>query len=163
MDIDKIYELYFRDVYVYLLSITKNKEIAEDITSDTFLKALKNLDKFDGKKDIRAWLFTIAKNTYYTYAKRQKIFISKEIDVDTQDTKSCILDNVESKEQAIVIHKIIHSLKEKDKDVFNLRVFGELSFDDIGLVFGKSSGWARVTFFRAKKQIVQQMEEKNNE
>ena len=61
MDLDIIYDMYFKDVFLYVLSLSKNKEIAEDITGETFLKALKNLDKFDGKKDIRAWLFTIAK------------------------------------------------------------------------------------------------------
>ena len=68
MDIEKIYKLYFKDVYRYLYSISKNASLAEDITQDCFFKALKNIDKYDGSKDIRAWLFTIAKNTLYTHS-----------------------------------------------------------------------------------------------
>lgn len=71
MDFESIYQLYFKDVFLFLRSISVNEDIAEEITQETFTKALKAIDTFDGNKDIRAWLFTIAKNTYYTYCKRQ--------------------------------------------------------------------------------------------
>ena len=152
MDLEKIYDMYFKDVYYYVLSISKSKEIAEDITADTFLKAMKNLNKFDGKKDIRAWLFTIAKNTYFTYAKRQKIYsttpLLETINIPQQnDSLDCVINY----ENRLEIHKFIHSMENPYKEVFSLRIFGELPFEDIGAVFGKSSGWARVTYFRAKK------------
>ena len=164
MDLDIIYDMYFKDVFLYVLSLSKNKEIAEDITGETFLKALKNLDKFDGKKDIRAWLFTIAKNTFFTYAKRQNIYASCALDENINNSsQNVVLENILSNEQRLVIHKFLHSMDNPYKEVFSLRIFGELPFDDIGAIFGKSSGWARVTFFRAKKQILEHMEENNNE
>lgn len=70
MDFDYIYRAYFRDVFLYLRSLSANETIAEEITQETFVKALKSIDSFDYSKDIRAWLFTIARNTYYTYCKR---------------------------------------------------------------------------------------------
>lgn len=72
MEIEKVYKLYFKDVYTFLYGLSQNKAVAEDITQDTFLKAMKNIDLFDGRKDIKAWLFTIARNTYYTEYNRQK-------------------------------------------------------------------------------------------
>ena len=78
MDFDLIYQAYFKDVFLYMCSLSADENIAEEITQEAFTKALKSLDSFDGKKDIRAWLFTIAKNTYYTYCKRQKIFREHE-------------------------------------------------------------------------------------
>lgn len=66
MDFESIYQLYFKDVFLFLRSISVNEDIAEEITQETFTKALKAIDTFDGNKDIRAWLFTIAKNTYFS-------------------------------------------------------------------------------------------------
>lgn len=63
MDFESIYQLYFKDVFLFLRSISVNEDIAEEITQETFTKALKAIDTFDGNKDIRTWLFTIAKNT----------------------------------------------------------------------------------------------------
>lgn len=151
---EKIYEMYFEDVYRYILSISKNKNIAEDITSETFLKAIKNIDKFDGKKDIRAWLFTIAKNTYYTSVKRENIYTEEIETVEKFD----FVDNIINKEQAMNVHKHLHKLKEPYKEVFMLRIFGELSFKEISEIFNKSESFARVTFHRAKNQIINLME-----
>ena len=78
MDFDLVYQTYFKDIFLYMRSLSADEQIAEEITQEAFTKALKSLDSFDGKKDIRAWLFTIAKNTYYTYCKRQKNFTPKE-------------------------------------------------------------------------------------
>ena len=130
MDFEQIYKSYFKDVFLYLRSLSASEDMAEEITQETFVKALKAIDTFDGPKNIRAWLFTIAKNTYYTYCKRKKMYADEE---------------------------------EPYKEVFNLRVFGELPFEKIGLLFGKSPGWARVTFYRAKKQIYEYMEAKEYE
>lgn len=70
MDFDCIYKSYYLDVYHFLCGLSSNKEIAEDITQETFTKALTAINSYDGRKDIRAWLFTIARNTYFTYCKR---------------------------------------------------------------------------------------------
>ena len=72
MDFDCIYKSYYLDVYHFLCGLSSNKEIAEDITQETFTKALTAINSYDGRKDIRAWLFTIARNTYFTYCKLRK-------------------------------------------------------------------------------------------
>lgn len=156
MDFGYIYQLYFKDVFLYLRSLSASEDTAEEITQETFAKALKAIDSFDGKKDIRAWLFTIAKNTYFTDCKRQKIFVDEEsLDGITQ---SFFTERMIDEESAFLIHRFLHDMDEPYKEVFSLRVFGELSYEKIAALFGKSPGWARVTFYRAKKQIMDYME-----
>lgn len=163
MDFEEIYEKYFKDVYLYLLGISSNKSIAEEITQDAFFKALKNIDSFDNKNDIRRWLFTIAKNTYYSYYKKNKRLIGDEQLESVPDNSVKIVENLENEEDAFEIHKFLHTMASPYKDVFNLRVFGELSFAKIGSIFGKSESWARVTFFRAKSKVAEYMEGKSIE
>lgn len=163
MDFDFIYETYFKDVFLYLRSLSANGDIAEEIAQETFVKALRSLDKFDGSKDIRAWLFTIAKNTYYTYCKRQKIYTGEEPPENIEDTQSVFFDRIADEETAFRIHQFLHNLKEPYKEVFYLRVFGELPYEKIAALFGKNSSWARVIFYRAKLQIKEYMEELDNE
>jgi RNA polymerase sigma-70 factor, ECF subfamily len=150
-------------VFLYIRSIAKNEDIAEEITQETFVKALKSIDSFDGSKDIRAWLFTIAKNTYFTYCKRQQIYVDREIDDTIVSQNSSVEDSLINEENAFSIHCFLHSMNEPYKEVFTLRVFGELSYKKIGALFSKSSGWARITYYRAKKQILQYMEAAENE
>lgn len=163
MDFDGIYRSYFRDVFLYMCSLSANEDIAEEITQETFVKALRSIDTFDGSKDIRAWLFTIARNTYFTYCKRRKIYADEEMTEDAASVQTDFTKRFADEESAFLIHRFLHSMEEPYKEVFNLRVFGELPYEKIGAIFGKSSGWARVTYYRAKKQIIEYMEAMENE
>lgn len=163
MDFEQIYQLYFRDVYLYLRSLSASENVAEEITQETFVKALKAIGSFDGTKDIRAWLFTIAKNTYYTFCKREKIYADEMLTDNAIDPKPTLEERFTDEESAFVIHQFLHQMSEPYKEVFSLRVFGELPFEKIGALFGKSAGWARVTFYRAKKQILEYMEAMEHE
>ena len=161
MNFEGIYQAYYYDVYLYTKSLVADKEIAEEITQETFFKALKSFHQFDGKKDVRAWLFTIAKNTYFTHYKRQKREINMEENLAQQDVQ--LVDYLMNEERALAIHRFLHAMEEPYKEVFSLRTFGELSFEAIGNLFGKSDGWARVTYYRAKKKIMAYMEAKQDE
>lgn len=158
MSFEELYQKYFQEIYLYVKSLSRNEKIAEDITQETFFKALKHLDSFDGSKDIRAWLFTIAKNTYYSSYKKH----IREISGDLQSepiTETIMMNQLVNSDVAFKVHQFIHEMDEPYKEVFTLRVFGELPFEKIGLLFGKSASWARVTYYRAKKKIAQKMEE----
>ncbi|MBM7541222.1 RNA polymerase sigma-70 factor (ECF subfamily) [Amphibacillus cookii] len=147
---------------MFIKSLSHDESIAEEMTQDTFFKALKAIEKFDGSRDIRAWLFTIARNTYFSHYKRNK----RQIDIDSLG-ESCmgvqIVNHLMNEEDAFIVHQFLHSMTDPYKEVFSLRTFGELSFEKIGRLFGKSAGWARVTYYRARKQIIEYMEEKNDE
>ncbi len=163
MEFEDAYRRYFRDVYRFALGLTQDGPLAEEITQETFFKALKAFEKFDGSKDIRAWLFTIARNRFYDYCRAQNRTISQEELPQEPPEGVRIEERMEDGEQAFAIHQFLHNMAEPYKEVFTLRVFGELPFEKIGRLFGKSANWARVTFYRARVQIATYMEETEHE
>lgn len=156
MDFEETYKTYFQNVCQFVCSLTGDPVLAEEITQETFLKAMQAVDKFDGQKDILAWLFTIARNTYYSHCRKQKRLSREEAPEPCNDA---VLERMMEREQADAIYAFLHGMKEPYKEVFTLRVLGELSFERIGKIFGKSDGWARVTYYRAKRMIAEHMEE----
>ena len=178
---EELYKTYFHDIFLYSKSLCKNDNLAEELTQETFFKALKSIDKFKGDCDVRVWLCQIAKNTYYSYLRKNKRLESFEEQVtemvgqaadatgSMQGTGTMsatagqmvrpVEDAVIDKETALAIHRILHDMEEPYKEVFSLRIFGELSFGQIGSIFGKTENWACVTFHRAKAKIQERMEE----
>lgn len=161
----KIYETYFRDVYSYMKRLSKDESIAEEMTSEAFFKAMRSIDSFRGDCDIRVWLCQIAKNCYLTYLKKARRFAELEI-LETSGA-SAYGDQVEElvveRSEALRIHRLTHELPEPYKEVFMLRVFGELSFRRIGSIFEKTENWACVTYHRARNKIIEKMEAGNDE
>lgn len=150
-EFDEVYTEYFSRVYRFLVLLCKNSTLAEEITQETFFKALRSINQFDGRCDIGTWLCKIAKNTYYDYLKKHKNRV--ETSLEFIPSQQNIEDIISDKEIALEIHKILHNLKEPYKEVFSLRVFGQLSFEQIGFLFEKPENWARVTYYRAKIMI----------
>ncbi len=161
MEFDQIYSTYFKSVYLYAMQLSGNKHIAEEITSDTFYKAIHSIDKFRGDCDMRVWLCQIAKNTYYSYLKKNKKVLSMEEtnlrDSPSSDTPVDVL--ISNLEKAQIIRKILHDIPDPYKEVFMWRVFGELSFKEIGNLYDKTNNWACVTYHRARRIIQSRLEE----
>ncbi len=157
-EIEDVYNAYFKDVYLYIYSLSGDKHVAEDITAETFMKAIQSIDNFKGNCDIRVWLCQIAKNSYFSYLRKKK----KDVDLETLPERAddCVVDDmIAASEASMKIHEVLHSLSEPYKEVFTLRVFGELSFKQIGHLFGKSENWACVTYHRARNKIKKRMGE----
>ena len=153
-EIDVIYAEHFRSVYRYALSLCRNEAMAEDVTSETFLKAMGAIDRFRGECGVKVWLCQIAKHTYFSLLKKSKgeAYIDDlevEIESDGPDFTEKLLD----KASALEIHRCLRGLEEPYKEVFSLRTFGELSFAEIAELFGKTENWARVTYHRSKLKI----------
>lgn len=155
-ELEEIYSNYFKDVYLFIYSLSKDPHISEDLTSETFVKAIKSIESFKGNCDIKVWLFQIAKNSYYTYIRKRKNLVVLDSVPEKKDDFD-IEKSVFSSEESMRIHEILHNLPEPYKEVFSLRVFGELSFRQIGNLFGKTDNWACVTFHRAKNKIRKEM------
>ena len=162
LNIQEVYEQYFTVVYRYLLSLSHNTHIAEELTQETFFKALKKVDDFRGDCDLRVWLCQISKNTYYDYLKKNKKYAPESQDEKKESFPSDLLQNFSDKETALQVHKVLHRLSEPYKEVFSLRVFGELSFSNISDLFGKSESWARVTYHRACKKIREELDDEDH-
>ncbi|MDY3009984.1 MAG: RNA polymerase sigma factor [Clostridiales Family XIII bacterium] len=158
---DKIYNQYFKDVYKYIFALSQSKETAEEITQETFFKALKGIDSFRGDCDLRVWLCQIAKHTYFRELKKDK-HVAGELDLEQPDRTDTEADFIK-KESALQIYQILHHMEEPYKEVFSVRTFGELPFKEIGQIFGKSEGWARVIYYRAKVKIQERLEEEQHE
>lgn len=156
-EFENIYRTYFKDVYLYVRSMSHNEDIAEEIAAETFFKAMKSLDRFKGTCDIRVWLCQIAKNCYFSYLRRKKQADLSAIaePIDEFD----LLQRICETEESLKIMEIVHSLNEPYKEIFMLRVFGELTFKQIAYLFKKNENWACVTFHRAKSKIKEKMEE----
>ena len=153
-ELDEIYRLYAGDVYRFALRLCHDGALAQDIVQDTMLKAVKSIDKFDGKCSLKTYLCTIARNLYFNHLKRAE---NRNLPLDDAEEAVSVV-SVEQrtldKLQAQQIHKALHRLDEPYKEVFTLRVFAELKYSEIGALFGKTDGWARVIYFRAKERIL---------
>ena len=155
-DFQAVYDLYFRDVYRYTLGLCRSASVAEEITQETFFKALSSLDSFDGKCKVSVWLCQIAKNTYISTCRKEK-HLDHDADIGYLVSSQNIEDKYLSKESAFEVHKILHKLPEPYKEVFSLRAFGELSYEQIAELFGKTETWARVTYHRARLKIKEEL------
>ena len=149
MNFEEIYSEYAAAVYRFLIGLTHDAQLSEELTQECFYRAYKNLLKFRGDCKLSVWLCQIAKNAYFDYCRKTKAAtILNEASGENEPEDGFLL-----KENAAQIHRILHSLDEPYKEVFTLRVFGELSYKDIASLFEKSENWARVVFFRAKIKI----------
>lgn len=156
-DFENIYHTYFKDVFLYLKSLSQSNEIAEEITAETFFKAMRSLDNFQGTCDVRVWLCQIARNSYLSYLRKNKRMVNIDKIGEIADEFDFIQFLSDTKD-SMEIHQIIHSLNEPYKEVFMLRVFGELTFRQIAQIFSKNENWACVTYHRARLKIKNSME-----
>ncbi len=153
---ERVYCEYYPAVYRYVLSLSKNCDIAEEIAQETFFKALKNIERYDPEQKMLTWLCAIAKNTYFTEIKKKAR--NEELNEEIPCDENEIVDRLIDSEDSMDILKALHTLPEPYKEVFTLRVLGSFSFIKIGELFSKSEVWARVTFFRSKTMIKERLE-----
>ena len=158
IDFEDIYERFFKDVYLFVLAMSGDPSMAEEITQETFFKALKEIEHFKGNWSVKSWLCQIAKHLYIDDVRRKKRFESVKkgvagIQKEEGDAESAVI----RREEVLSIYKTLHCLDEPYKEVFGLRTLGELSYREIGEIFEKSESWARVTYHRAKLKIRENM------
>lgn len=158
-EFEAIFKEFSPVVFRFLLSLCGDESLAEELTSETFYHAYLHIGKFRGDCKFETWLCQIAKNALY-HEQRRRGRIAGQDPLDTTEADSNFFEAIANKEQAIQIYKHLHLLKEPYREVFMLRVFGELSFGEIADVCGRSEVWAKVTFYRAKNKLMEDMEGK---
>lgn len=139
-------------LYKYIYCLSGNEELSEEIVQDTFLVAVKDINKFEGKCKISTWLCSIAKNIWYQRLKKENKINQISIDNIEVIDKS-IEENLCDKEERIELFKKIQKLDEETKNVIYLRTFGNLSYEEIAEIMNKTSSWARVVYFRGKQKL----------
>ena len=148
----------YEAVYHYVLSLCRDDSVAQDVTQETFLRAMRSSTQFRGTSSLYTWLCAIAKNQWLNHCRSG----NREVTLDDPtfheaDTGITLEEKVIEKDSAMQIHMILHNMQEPYKEVFSLRVFGQLSFQEIAHLFGKTESWARVTHHRARKMINEKM------
>lgn len=156
-DMEEIYKKHSQTVYKYIFCLSNgNSDLAEEITSETFTIAIEKIDQFKGNCKISTWLCQIAKFLWYKELKKKNKIKFEQLENLEADEK--IEDDLIEKEQKLQIFKDIQTLDEKTKDVMYLRLMGNLNFNEIGEVMGKTANWARVTYYRGKQKIKEEEE-----
>ena len=158
-EFEAVYRQYFSLVFSYARRLTGDDHLAEELTEETFFKALKCLKNYDGQEDLKAWLCAVAKNTWRSHYRKYQRLAPLEGLPEPEDSASPPAALLENRDEAWRLHELLHGLDEPYKEVFSLRVFGELSHTQIAKLFGKTETWARVTYHRAKQKLYREMEE----
>ena len=155
---EKLYKAFYMKVFSYVVTLAKDRGDAEEITQETFFRAISTEKSFKGESESFTWLCAIAKNIFID-EKRRSAREDDELSEELPDNDRGIEQKLSDKAMSLKIHSILHQLEEPYKEVFQLRVFGELSFAEIGSIFGKTETWARVTYHRARLKIKERMDE----
>ncbi|MGM0885259.1 MAG: RNA polymerase sigma factor [Bacillota bacterium] len=152
----ELYGLYSKDLFNYLLYLTNDNSLAEELVQETFYQAFKSIHRFQGKSKVKTWLYQIAKHVYYNQLRKNtssykvEHFHEEVGHTDNFDTPELLF---EKKEEVKLLHSAIMELQEPYKQVVILRAFNELSFQEIGEILAESENWARVTFHRGKQKL----------
>mgnify|MGYP001148117993 FL=1 len=151
-NMDEIYEECFETVYKYLFCLTHNSDISEELTQETFYRAVKKIDTYNGKCKISVWLCQIAKHLWYNQCRKNKRIVDTDETFDIEDPQN-LEEQFIAGEEKVSLYKKMQNLDEKTREVMYLRITGELSFKEIGEILGKTENWARVTFYRGKSKL----------
>lgn len=159
-EFERIYRVYFQDVYRFVRRLSGDEATAEEITSETFFKAMQAIDRFRGESDLRVWLCQIAKNLYYTeLRKRGRLTALDDPQALAQPApEASPEERAADAADAAQIERLVRALPDPYREVFQLRVFAELPFERIGAMYGKSANWACVTYHRARQKIRTKLE-----
>ena len=142
-DLDQMYRTYSRKVYLYLLSLSQNPALSEDLMQETFLKAALKIDTFQGNSSLSSWLCSIAKNLYCDAMRRQKNHVPLAEEMFSFDPK----------QRDLRIFGCLHELSEPYREILYLRIFCFMSYREIGEILGKTETWSRVMFYRGKEKL----------
>lgn len=154
VDMDSVYRKYSLSLKKYVFGMCRNETLADDIVSETFYRAIKNIDSFRGG-NIFTWLCEIAKNTYFNHLKKKE---NQNVSLDAAEciepvSPKQVEDEVMTKAQNLELYRNLQKLDGTERDVVYMRMFADLSFKEIGEVLGKSENWARVTYFRSREKL----------
>ena len=155
---EKLYTQYYPAVYSYLVKLTSDRDLAEELTQQTFFKIFERIDEFRGDSKFSTWACSIARNGYNDYLRKKKREQGLPSDGFPDERGPTMEQQVEARELSKKVHETLHLLPEPYREVFWMRAFGELPFAEIARLHGKTESWARVTYHRARLMIREEIE-----
>ena len=157
---ERLYNAHYMRVFSYVMTLAGNRHQAEEITQDTFFRAFSARTDFRNEADEVTWLCAIAKNRFLDESRKHGR--SEPIPDAIPDPGKSIEQQAADRDSSFRVHVALHDMEEPYREVFELRIFGELSFREIGTIFGKTENWARVTYHRARLKLQERMGENEN-
>lgn len=157
-DFERIFSEQYQTVRKFLLRLSGDEHLSDELTQETFYLAMKQWKDFRGQCQLSTWLCGIAKRQYFQWRRKPPPTPVEDVPAGADFT-----DPLLDKEQRITIHRLLHSLPEPYREVVTLRTFGELTLEEIGGLFGKSGGWARTIYYRGRQQLNHLWKEENPE
>lgn len=155
--LEEIYRKYAQTVYKFLLVQTNNRDLAEELTQETFFQAVKSIHKYKGKSSMGTWLCGIAKNLWHEYLRKNRQH--EQFDETLTNPISSVENHYFVEWDNVQVLKLLHKLNEPMREVMYLRLIGNLTFYQIGEIMDKSENWARVTYYRGKERVVKEAEQ----
>lgn len=154
----QLYRKYRRELYLYLYSLCKNHELAEDLLQETFLKALLALP--DGHTNMRAWLYMVARNLFFNYHKKEKYIAGMEAvtEIADEDAEE-MLERLFVEERSRLLYQALQRLDTTKREVLILQYFAELTQKDIAAILHLTPENVRVLGYRGKRELRKYMEE----
>ena len=153
---ERLYNTYYMRVFSYVMTLSGDRQASEEITQEAFFRAFSKSAEFRNESDEVTWLCAIAKNCFVDETRRRDK--TSQIPEDLPSAGKSIEQQVTDKDSSFRIHAALHTMDEPYREVFELRIFGELSFSQIGTIFGKTENWARVTYHRARLKLMERMD-----
>ncbi len=156
--LNKIYAMYQRELYLYIFSLCRNREVAEDLLQETFLKALLSLSS--QHSNVRAWLYMVARNLYFNYIKKEKGKADLDEIRELPSAESDVAGQIILRESNRILYEALQTLTQVKREVLVLQYFGGLSQKEIAAVLHISPENVRVQSLRGKREIKKYMEAK---
>ena len=151
---EELYKAQGKPVYRFLLALTGDEHQAEELLQETFYQAFLHIDRFEGRSSLYTWLCCIGKNAWLKECRRRSRYADTPYEeLPLEDPALPPEEAMLRREQSRRVRRAVLGLEEVQREVFILHVFGGLKLKEIAALRGKSESWARVTYFRARKQI----------
>ncbi len=158
---EEIYKNYSTLIYHYLYGLTHDVELSEELMQETFYSAFKSIHKFKGESKISKWLYEIAKNKWKDYLRKNKkiksISLNEDGLLENLAFEEDFIERINTKSELISLYKLVNSLDNDVRELFYLRVNGNLAFKEIAKIMGKSEEWTRVNFYRSKLKLKEEL------
>lgn len=154
--IEQLFIEYYNELMLYMLSVCRDKHLAEDIVSEGFFKALMTAD--DDIKNVKAWLITVCRNEYFTYCRKNKKTSAVELNESVPSSEISLLDKIIKDEEYRALYRTLLLLHEEQKEVLTLFYFSGMSVKEISVIIGKSEENVKVILHRARKKLKEILE-----
>ena len=152
---ERLYNTYYMRVFSYVMTLSGDRHVSEEITQEAFFRAFSKSASFRNESHEVTWLCAIAKNCFVDETRRRNK--TAPMPEELPASGKSIEQQVADRDSSFRIHAALHTMEEPYREIFELRVFGELSFSQIGTIFGKTENWARVTYHRARLKLQEEM------